>query len=47
MHALCCEVIDYPRSIAQTEWKCRWGVLGEVRRGEWLSSGKLHHDISK
>jgi hypothetical protein len=47
MHALRCEVIDLPRSIAQTKQKHCRGIPGEVCWGERFSSGKLRHHISE
>ena len=46
-HALYHEVTNGPRGIAQTKQeRCR-GIPGEIFWGEWLPSGKLHHDVGE
>jgi hypothetical protein len=47
MHALCYEVINGPRSVAQTKRKHCWAVPGKASRIEWFSSGKLCHDVGE
>jgi hypothetical protein len=47
MHAMCYEVINGPRSVAQTEQKRYRGIPGKASRGERFSSGKLCHDIGE
>jgi hypothetical protein len=47
MHALCYEVINGPRSIAQIEQKCCRGIPGKASWGERFYSGKLRHDVGE
>jgi hypothetical protein len=47
MHAMFYEVINGPRSVAQTEQKRCQGVPGKASRGERFSSDKLCHDIGE
>ena len=47
VHALCHEVADGPRSIAQTEWERCQGASGEVFWGERFPSGELQHGIGE
>jgi hypothetical protein len=47
MHALRYEVINGPRSVAQTERKCYRGILGKATWGERFSPGKLRHDVGE
>ena len=46
-HALRHKVANGLCGVAQTEQERYRGALDEAFRGEWLSSGKLHHDVGE
>ena len=47
VHALHHEVANGLCGVAYTKHECYRGTPDEVFRGEWLLSGKLHHDVGE